>query len=156
MSLHDRLAHASSKFLKACDQIKLIKERISELINMGSFDVADMERSGSTDLRKGIRMQIDNLQSVKAMYYVYAHQKADEITRLQCEIYGEDAVREAYNERAAEGPYGDNEPTVENYVGHPPPQQQPQMQLQMPNARSISQRQQQIEQDPINLNHMQA
>ena len=46
--------------------------------------------------RETVRQQIENLQSIKSVYFIYANTKADEITRLQCELYGEDAVRMAY------------------------------------------------------------
>lgn len=46
--------------------------------------------------RETVRQQIENLQSIKSVYFIYANTKADEITRLQCELYGADAVRMAY------------------------------------------------------------
>lgn len=166
--LNNKLAHASKKFYKSCDQIKLIKQRISDLIgvftyceqeinrlsqlsnseangnnqsirndhnynlidpNLVSMNVLDVRNgsnsSGSTSseyeesiprrtskeincnskatthiniFRDQIRQQIESLQCVKTVYFMYAHRKADEITKLQCEIYGEDAVREAYEQ----------------------------------------------------------
>ena len=51
-------------------------------------------------LKESLRMQIESLQSVKTAYVVYARRKADEITRLQCDLYGEEAVREAYGQEA--------------------------------------------------------
>ena len=102
-----RLAKASNKFLKACDQIKILKQQIAELIAM--FTYYDPQSStfqnqkqtlesdlNVTCLRERVRQQIETLQGVKTAYFMYAHQKADEITKLQCELYGEDAVREAY------------------------------------------------------------
>ena len=38
MSLNDRLAQASKKFTKACEQIKLIKQQISEYIGMFAYN----------------------------------------------------------------------------------------------------------------------
>lgn len=139
--LNERLAQASKKFSKACDQIKLLKQRIAELIKIFSYcdqsnnhqqifasessptptvstatstPVTDdnqtylnliskndqlilNEKNANINLfKETIRHQIENLQSIKTAYFMYAHKKADEITKLQCELYGEDAVREAY------------------------------------------------------------
>lgn len=102
-----RLAKASNKFLKACDQIKILKQRIAELIAMFTYydpqssTFQNQKNTLETDfnvsrLRESVRQQIENLQGIKTAYFMYAHQKADEITKLQCELYGEDAVREAY------------------------------------------------------------
>jgi len=103
----ERLAKASNKFLKACDQIKILKKRIAELIAMFTYydpqssTLRNQINSIENDLnvariRESVRQQIENLQGIKTAYFMYAHQKADEITKLQCELYGEDAVREAY------------------------------------------------------------
>jgi hypothetical protein len=103
-----RLTKASKKFLKACDQIKILKQQIAELIAM--FTYYDPQSSkfqnaqkntlendfNITRLRESLKQQIENLQGIKTAYFIYAHRKADEITKLQCELYGEDAVREAY------------------------------------------------------------
>lgn len=166
--LNNKLAHASKKFYKSCEQIKLIKQKISELIGVYAYCDQEINRlsqietnsssnkenggggasirsvqqhfeqefsttstnnisSGSISseyddnndnddamskrlssssnkiahfnvFREQIRQQIENLQSVKTAYFMYAHRKADEITKLQCELYGEDAVREAYEQ----------------------------------------------------------
>ena len=134
-TLNDQLAHASKKFAKACDQIKILKIRIAELITMFSYCDPSIQAPTTTAntntsqhssnyhdsntisntstntnannatnncgfnvniFKESIRQQIENLQSVKTAYFMYAHRKADEITRLQCELYGEDAVRVAY------------------------------------------------------------
>jgi hypothetical protein len=123
-TLNDQLAHASKKFTKACDQINILKQRIAELLRMFSYCGGGGEPSlasntNSTNninaisnqipqtttttntfntsiFKESIRQQIENLQSVKTAYYMYAQKKADEITRLQCELYGEEAVRIAY------------------------------------------------------------
>lgn len=63
--------------------------------------------------RESIRQQIENLQCVKTAYFMYAHRKADEITKLQCELYGEDIVREAY-ERGQEYYPPQTNQTIEN------------------------------------------
>ncbi len=84
MSSHERLENISMKFVKACDQIKLIKQRISELINMFSYDSNNSECSLNATFKETIRQQIDNLQNIKNAYFLYAHRKADEINKLQC------------------------------------------------------------------------
>lgn len=114
INLNYRLEHASKKFSKACDQIKLLKQRIAELIQMFSYCEHQQQQSIELTtrlqtcaalqqnnlnvnlLKETVRQQIENLQSIKTAYFMYAHKKADEITKLQCELYGEDAVREAY------------------------------------------------------------
>ena len=107
LTLNARLAHESKKFVKACDQIKMLKRRISELVGMFSFcDPNQMESANDAEedditnscsnvnlFRESIRQQIENLQNIKRAYFIYANKKADEITRLQCELYGE-SIRE--------------------------------------------------------------
>lgn len=123
--LNQKLEHESKKYFKACDQIKLLKQRISELYaSFSHFDQCSMAnsfnnntndqlRTDSTNdqltidenvncamnvnlFKETVRKQIENLQSIKAVYFIYAQRKADEITKLQCDLYGEEAVREAY------------------------------------------------------------
>ncbi len=85
MSSHERLENVSMKFVKACDQIKLIKQRISELINIFTHDTSNSECSLNATFTETIRQQIENLQSIKNAYFLYAHRKAAEINKLQCE-----------------------------------------------------------------------
>lgn len=98
------LEKATKKFTKSCDQIRLLKQRIAELIKMFSY-TENLDALTLTNERPNfnknvfnetIRQQIENLQSIRSAYIMYARQKADEITQLQCELYGEEAVREAY------------------------------------------------------------
>ena len=155
-TLNDQLVHASKKFAKACDQIKILKQRIAELLRMFSYCDPSLASNNNNNInnyntntnnytnnttsnnnsninnnnnsnyinpnststqtsettttstttnsntfnasvfKDTIRQQIETLQSVKTAYFMYAQKKADEITRLQCELYGEDAVRLAY------------------------------------------------------------
>ena len=160
--LNTQLTNASKKFYKSCEQIKIIKQHISDLMNMFSYcdqkinrlnreqvanssqtvsistsmptvandrrtdtfstrdhtysstsalvndDIEDfVNDEGTYDastkkkhlsvLRESIRQQIENLQGVKTAYFMYAHRKADEITKLQCELYGEETVMAAYS-----------------------------------------------------------
>ena len=125
LTLNDRLAQASKKFTKACVQIKLIKQQISEYIGMfayygesSQFVASDLSvqqqllynnghlfvRAHETNddfnhnlARENLRQKIETLQNFKSIFFMYAHQKAEEITKLQCELYGEEAVREAYD-----------------------------------------------------------
>lgn len=100
MSLDQRLAHQSAKFLKACNQMKLIKCRLAEQIRLFThLTPEDTERN--ITYKESIRQQIEILQCIKTVYTIYAHEKADEINQLQCELYGEDAVRAAYQQTAA-------------------------------------------------------
>jgi len=149
LTLNDRLAQASKKFTKACEQIKLLKQQISEYIGMFTYNdglgpfvdstsnVDSLATSATTSTsttagqqqsalngyliqshrttilnshilntaddfnhnlaRENIRQKIETLQNFKSIFFMYAHQKAEEITKLQCELYGEEAVREAYD-----------------------------------------------------------
>ncbi|RNA42052.1 hypothetical protein BpHYR1_037135 [Brachionus plicatilis] len=114
------LQKATKKFTKSCDQIKLLKQRIAELIKMFSF-TENLDALSLTSERASfnknlfnetIRQQIENLQSIRTAYIMYARKKADEITKLQCDLYGEDAVQEAYamarnnDERSSQGMLG--------------------------------------------------
>lgn len=116
MLLNTQLSIASKKFYKSCEQIKVIKQHISELMSMFSYCEQEMSRLSQEQVtqtqtqtliptttkkhlsvfRESIRQQIENLQGVKTAYFTYAHRKADEITKLQCELYGEDTVIAAY------------------------------------------------------------
>jgi hypothetical protein len=160
--ISERLAHSSRKFARTCDQIRMLKRRISELIGLygyyenmpsssgaasvdahatsasatNAIEVAAVTESANSTSESGelikefVRREIESLQRVKSAYLMYAYRKADEITRLQCELYGEDAVREAYQQAdqvplanqapeanndyasAAEGVVSDNPPTA--------------------------------------------
>lgn len=120
IALNDRLAAASKKFTKACEQIKLLKQQLAVYIAMFSNfnDVQEnsnssRNNSNNTDelqisnqlsgidyninlSRETVRQKIESLQNFKNVFFMYAHQKAEEITKLQCQLYGEDAVRDAY------------------------------------------------------------
>jgi len=136
LTLNDRLAQASKKFSKACEQIKLLKQQISEYIGMFTYNDGSQLSESSFNInnnnnnqdehqialngyliqsnitvnnysnlndfdhrlaRENIRQKIETLQNFKSIFFMYAHQKAEEITKLQCELYGEEAVREAYD-----------------------------------------------------------
>lgn len=73
-----------------CDEMNVVVFSSSE------NDPSLSSSSHMSAFRESIRQQIENLHCVKTAYFMYAHHKADEITRIQCELYGEDAVREAY------------------------------------------------------------
>ena len=127
VTLNDRLAQASKKFTKACDQIKVLKQQLA--VNTALFtDYNDLLESPSahTDRqdfhceldddefnyqlsREMLRQKIETLQNFKTIFFMYAHQKAEEITKIQCELYGEDAVREAYEANPA-AQQSDNQP----------------------------------------------
>lgn len=85
-----------SWFPASSDHVELIDDdsAFPAFVNAVATDGAS--RHHMSAFRESIRQQIENLQCVKTAYFMYAHRKADEITRLQCELYGEDAVREAY------------------------------------------------------------
>lgn len=76
--------------LQDCDEMNVVVFSSSE------NDASLSSSSHMSAFRESIRQQIENLHCVKTAYFMYAHHKADEITRIQCELYGEDAVREAY------------------------------------------------------------
>jgi hypothetical protein len=122
-TLNNELVHASKKFARACEQIKILKQRIAELIRMFSYSSEQSQITTTANnnnntvespnannnnnfnaniFKESIRQQIENLQSVKTAYFMYAHRKADEITRLQCELYGEDTVRASYENASPE------------------------------------------------------
>ena len=117
IALNDRLASASKKFTKACEQIKLLKQQLAVYIAMFSdfSDICENSSNSNNDhdqsptlqtpkidynvnlSREMVRQKIESLQNFKNVFFTYAHQKADEITKIQCELYGEDAVRNAYD-----------------------------------------------------------
>lgn len=135
MLLNTQLSIASKKFYKSCEQIKVIKQHISELMSMFSYCEQEMSRLSQEQqqvhtqtlipattvtttkkhlsvFRESIRQQIENLQGVKTAYFTYAHRKADEITKLQCELYGEDTVIAAYGNGSVNGYNSSDSDTV--------------------------------------------
>lgn len=124
--LNNRLAKASKKFTKACEQIKLLKQQLAVYISMLSSYTTDTQPSSNSPMqsthlltraeqkeldrkpgynallsREMIRQKIEALQDFKNIVFMYAHQKADEITKIQCELYGEEAVRDAYDNNSS-------------------------------------------------------
>ena len=101
LSLDERLELASKKFTKACEQIKVLKQQITVNLTMyANFTEMPDETAHDLNLnrnRETLRQKIETLQNFKNIFYMYAHRKADEITKIQCELYGEDAVRNAYD-----------------------------------------------------------
>lgn len=110
LSLDERLALASKKFTKACEQIKVLKQQITVNLTMYA-NFTEMQESPTPTTtttqptdglslnrnRETLRQKIETLQNFKNIFYMYAHRKADEITKIQCELYGEDTVRSAYD-----------------------------------------------------------
>ena len=115
--LNEQLLKVSKKFNKACNQIKLIKQEMARCVTLlNYYDTVESTSNGSQEcpeqepssltiktssinytlFKQHLSFKLDSLKNVQSAYFVYAHRKADEITRLQCEIYGEEAVREAY------------------------------------------------------------
>lgn len=76
--------------LQDCDEMNVV------VLSSSEDDSYFPSSSHMNAFRESIRQQIENLHCVKTAYFMYAHRKADEITRIQCELFGEDAVREAY------------------------------------------------------------
>lgn len=123
--LNNRLAKASKKFTKACEQIKLLKQQLTVYISMLSSYSTDNQPTSNNPIqsthltraeqkeldrkpgynailsREMIRQKIEALQDFKNIVFMYAHQKADEITKIQCELYGEEAVRDAYDNNSS-------------------------------------------------------
>ena len=141
MLLNTQLSIASKKFYKSCEQIKVIKQHISELMSMFSYCEQEMSRLSQEQVtqtqtqtqtliptttkkhlsvfRESIRQQIENLQGVKTAYFTYAHRKADEITKLQCELYGEDTVIAAYGNGNVNGYNSSDSDTVIEHSNSP-------------------------------------
>ena len=141
MLLNTQLSIASKKFYKSCEQIKVIKQHISELMSMFSYCEQEMSRLSQEQqqqqvtqtliptttttkkhlsvFRESIRQQIENLQGVKTAYFTYAHRKADEITKLQCELYGEDTVIAAYGNSNVNGYNSSDSDTVIEHSNSP-------------------------------------
>jgi hypothetical protein len=130
--LSDLLEKSSKKFLKSCDEIKIINKKLSHLLNSYTqceeeitnqekwneqndtksttnnnkdpfFLRHDLERlefmsqNFKCDLmRNFLSQEIEHLKNMKQVYLIYARRKASEITQLQNELYGEEAVQEAY------------------------------------------------------------
>ncbi len=107
MSLKERLDHQSAKFMKALKQLRYLTLRISELSNLGSYLLTIDENKNKNNNNnnkaceaslESLIQQVDNLKGIKSIVSIYAQRKAQEITQLQCELYGEDAVRAAYDQ----------------------------------------------------------
>ncbi len=107
VALNDRLAVASKKFTRACEQITLLKQQIAVYISMFASCNETIHNDLSQNAsREMVRQKIETLQNFKTIFFKYAHQKAEEITKIQVELYGDEAVQEAYQNSGGEEPAG--------------------------------------------------
>jgi hypothetical protein len=78
------LADTERKFYCACEQVVALTFRLSEMQNRYEWAKA-MNRRTSQDI---FRRRIKIIEGVKSMYFTYAVYQADNMERLQQEIYG--------------------------------------------------------------------
>jgi len=105
VTLNDRLAVASKKFTKACEQIKHLKQQIAVYISIfANYNETIQNDFTQNASREMVRQKIETLQNFKTIFFKYAHQKAEEITKIQVELYGDEAVQEAYQNSSSEEP----------------------------------------------------
>jgi len=112
LPLTDRLEIATKKFTKACGQIKLLKQQIAvylALFASHNENRATVESDFNVNTsREILKEKINTMQNFTSVFLMYAHQKADEIAKIQCQLYGDDAVRNAYENISTEAPENHN------------------------------------------------
>jgi len=93
VALNDRLAVASKKFTRACEQITLLKQQIAVYISMFASCNETIHNDLSQNVsREMVRQKIETLQNFKTIFFKYAHQKAEEITKIQVELYARSLI----------------------------------------------------------------
>lgn len=91
-------------------------DEINDECNLMEEDENDDNLKHLAAFRETTRMQIENLHCVQTAYLMYAQRKADEITRIQCELYGEDVVRAVYerDNNNSNNSILNNDPSINN------------------------------------------
>ena len=81
--LHLQLEFGEHKFVKACSQVSLLDRRLDELkIRHDRIAACDDKKAFCVNLR----LQMSVMEGVRGMFYEYATIKAEELTRLKCQL----------------------------------------------------------------------
>lgn len=77
-----KLQEAEKYFRRACEQIVQLNRKLEEMAKR--YEKASKENHRS--FRYSIRLRMAVTEGVRNMYYEYAANKADEITKLRCQV----------------------------------------------------------------------
>lgn len=68
-----------------------------------SIERLSRRRNHLNAFKESIRQQIENLQCIKTAFLIYADRKADDIFKIQVDLFGEERVRQAYEQATDNG-----------------------------------------------------
>ena len=91
-----RIRDLNRKFRNACSQLILINNQIDETETRYNCSQAENRRS----YRYILRLKLCTLEGVRNMFYEYAYAKADELEKMQLELYNKSGI--AWNDTLAE------------------------------------------------------
>ena len=86
----ENLHNLEEKFYKACDQIIVIDRKLQDM----TIRYEEANKTGHRSLRYNRRLQLVTLEGVRAAFYQYAEKAAEEMTRLRCQLYGQQILLE--------------------------------------------------------------
>ena len=104
-----KIRDLNRKFRKSCAQLILINNLIDETETRYNRSQAENRRS----YRYILRLKLCTLEGVRNMFYEYAYAKADELEKMQLELYNKSGI--AWNDALAQE--SDNEDSDDDYHG---------------------------------------
>ena len=79
------LLESERRFRRACEQIVQLNNKLDELQSR----YLGAKRDGLRTFRYNYRLRLSVIEGLRNMYYDYAHQKAEDISGLRKDLYGE-------------------------------------------------------------------
>jgi hypothetical protein len=79
------LLESERRFRRACEQIVQLNYKLDELQSR----YLGAKTDGLRTFRYNYRLRLSVIEGLRNMYYDYAHQKAEDITGLKMDLYGE-------------------------------------------------------------------
>ena len=79
------LLDSERRFRRACEQIVQLNYKLDELQSR----YLGAKREGLRTFRYSYRLRMSVVEGLRNMYYDYAHQKAEDISGLRKDLYGE-------------------------------------------------------------------
>ena len=79
------LLESERRFRRACEQIVQLNYKLDEIQSR----YLGAKRDGQRTFRYNYRLRLSVMEGLRNMYYDYAHQKAEDISGLRKDLYGE-------------------------------------------------------------------
>lgn len=79
------LGEAEHRFRKACDQIVMLNQRLSDV--QKRYKMA--KRNNNRSFRYNLRLKLAVIEGSRNMFYDYAYAKADQVASLRLELFNE-------------------------------------------------------------------